>query len=131
MCIDIETVHSGCGHARGYSTIEHCPSGTDLEPGTCLYSRLIHTIQIDKPSLCTSCFRRHERNIFGVYMISILEIEGQIHSLRIKRRAMYGEEKEECNRSISVLEETLGDLKDQRAEEIAEFRAVQGVWAVG
>lgn len=66
------------------------------------------------------------------YEIRIVQCETRVQSLTRELRAeMDAGKRDEMRKRRSGLVEDLGDLKDRRNEEIAEFRFQQGVGADG
>ena len=78
------------------------------------------------------CFRRVEADIAKDCETKTKRVEERIENLTLALRAeMDAEARERMRKHRSVLTEEVGDLKDKRNEEIAEFRFRQGVWADG
>ncbi|MCJ1458070.1 hypothetical protein MMC28_008441 [Mycoblastus sanguinarius] len=130
MCPGILHTHAQCGHHKKFVALDYC---TDAPlDGACNVRVVIHTTLIREPALCVGCFRRVEADIAKDCETKTKRVEERIENLTLALRAeMDAEARERMRKHRSVLTEEVGDLKDKRNEEIAEFRFRQGVWADG
>jgi predicted RNase H-like nuclease (RuvC/YqgF family) len=133
MCKGYSETHQVCGHFKRFVVTDSCIYGV-TEQGQCVgnYAEVLHTKNVPQPSLCRSCHQREERNIIERYEKEIRGLEARIESLRWNRRA----EPEAAMRAdmraeVSRLEERLGDARDEKSEQLNEFRTLQGVWGDG
>lgn len=133
MCVGYLEKHTECGHIKKFHVIDPCSSGSD-ESGYCLDARpeTAHVRFITQPALCVNCYRRAETQICLKFDRAILNTEMEIDLVKRMRR-MEREEKDRAaaTKTITELEEELGDLIDSRSEDLHEFRAQQGVWGDG
>lgn len=132
MCIGVLYVHDECRHQKKFDCVETCDQYSRKDKtcsGTCA---VIHTIEIREPALCVGCFRRVEADTVHRYEQTIKTVEGEIYNCTVALRAELDPQKrKELKDHRSALVEEIGDLKDARNEEIAEFRTKHGVWADG
>ena len=132
MCKGIMHVHQQCQHSKKFEAVELCRQFSEVD-GRCHNTLLVlHTVVIRAPALCIECFRRVENDIFKRCANNIKVVEEEIERITVALRGeMNAHAREELRTQRCGLVEELGNFKDARNEEIAEFRFVQGVWADG
>lgn len=133
MCKGCLEVHTDCGHLKGFVVIESCIYGLD-EQGECIGNNfdVMYTRDIHFPSLCQDCYRREEANIFDRFEQEISNLGTMIATLRWNRRAEPAAAvRADMRAEMSRLEAKIGDARDERSEQLNEFRTLQGVWANG
>ena len=133
MCKGYQEVHTDCNHLKRFVVIESCIYGLD-EKGECLgnYFDVLYTRDIHFPSLCQDCYRREEANIFDRFDQEICRLGTMIAALRWHRRAEPAAAvRADMRAEMSRLEAEIGDARDERSEQLNEFRILQGFWADG
>ena len=84
------------------------------------------------PKLCVICFRRVEDDIFNRHKRAIQAVEREIRNISDSLSGrMPRERREDIEDRRSRLEEEVSLFKQLCTEEVAEFRAKQGVFADG
>ena len=133
MCKGYSDVHKECNHIKQFVITELCIYGVDEQgqcAGSCTY--VLYQRDILWPSLCLNCRQRGERAIFERFEQEIGRLETMIESVKWNRRAEPDASvRADMRAEISSLEAQAGDARDERSEELNEFRTLQGVWGDG
>jgi len=132
MCTGHLHLHSQCGHQKHFQAVALCDQ-FDSETSRCMgMCNIISQHLIETPSLCRECYCRTEADIFKCCKDTVTDIEEEIEALTVSLRADIDPAQRTLMQKLrSTLVEEIGELKDARNEELAEFRFQQGVWGDG
>ncbi|KAL2048782.1 hypothetical protein ABVK25_010964 [Lepraria finkii] len=132
MCIGTLHIHQECLHQKKFAPIETCRSYSEKEDYCAGQCTVVQAVIMSAPKLCVTCFRRVEDDIFNRHKSAIRAVEREIRNTSDSLSGrMPSKRREDIEDHHSRLEEEVGLFKQLRMEEIAEFRAKQGVFADG
>ena len=132
MCVGTLHIHQECLHQKKFEPVETCRSFSEKEDYCTEQCTVVHAVIVSAPKLCVICFRRVEDDIFNRHKSAIRAVEREIRNISDSLSGrMPRERREDIEDRRSRLEEEVGLFKQLRTEEIAEFRAKQGVFADG
>ncbi len=126
MCKGYSEIHQACSHLKRYVVTEPCVYGI-TEQGQCAGNRseVLYIKDISWPPLCLHCYQCKERDIIERYGQEIQSLGAMIESLKWKRRAEpEASVRADMRAQVSLLEEKLGDARDEKSEQLNEFRTL-------